>query len=532
MAAVREVLRGQRGRSKGTVKGLMPLVARLLDNRYKGAVTMPSRATFYRLVHEIAHPADHPATRVRTVPVTDDGRGFTPTVALRPGEQVQIDTTRLDVLARFDDGSVGRPELTIAVDVASRAILAGVLCPAGTQAVDAALLLAEMAVPHPARPAWPDVLRFTHSTVLPAERLLSLDERLRGAAARPVVVPETVVVDRGKVFLSKAFTGACEALGIGVQAAPPFAPTAKGIVERTFGSINTLFCQHLPGYTGSDVTRRGKDAAREACYSVAELQELLDEWVVHYHHRPHQGLRHPMLPKIALSPNQMWAALVAVAGYVPVPLTGNDYLELLPVRWQAITEHGIRLHHRTYDHDLLGPHRGQPSTVAGRGGKWEIHYNPHDVRQIWIRLPDGQLTEIPWIHRDHTHQPFNDRIWHYLRTITGQRAGQDAEQAEAALAEALDALMRRARAGQATAQEQHLLNRTTTVRTPPPRRSESPYQAPPPHPGATYAGEDSLDGLDQGQETQDLAQDETMDGPAASVSGYGLYDAEEEALKW
>ncbi|MEU0403741.1 hypothetical protein ABZ318_26620 [Streptomyces sp. NPDC006197] len=91
-----------------------------------------------------------------------------------------------------------------------------------------------------------------------------MDERLRGAAARPVVVPETVVVDRGKVFLSKAFTGACEALGISVQAAPPFAPTAKGIVERTFGSINTLFCQHLPGYTGSDVTRRGKDAAREA----------------------------------------------------------------------------------------------------------------------------------------------------------------------------------------------------------------------------------------------------------------------------
>ncbi|MHC3391090.1 hypothetical protein ACLQ2E_16785 [Streptomyces lavendulocolor] len=51
MAAVREVLRGQQGRSKGTVKGLMPLVARLLDDRYKGAVGMPSRATFYRLVH-------------------------------------------------------------------------------------------------------------------------------------------------------------------------------------------------------------------------------------------------------------------------------------------------------------------------------------------------------------------------------------------------------------------------------------------------------------------------------------------------
>ncbi|MEU9298600.1 hypothetical protein [Streptomyces sp. NPDC048266] len=167
--------------------------------------------------------------------------------------------------------------------------------------------------------------------------------------------------------------------------------------------------------------------------------------------------------------------------------------------------------------------------------KWEIHYNPHDVRQVWIRLPDGQLTEIPWIHRDHTHQPFNDRTWQYLRTITGQRAGQDADQAEAALAEALDALMRRAQAGQATAEEQLILNRTTTVRTPPPR-SESRYQAPQPQPGATCAGKDSLEGLDQDQdqdqETEGLAQDETVQGPAAPVSGYGLYDAEEEAFKW
>ncbi|MET4644500.1 transposase InsO family protein [Streptomyces atratus] len=138
------------------------------------------------------------------------------------------------------------------------------------------------------------------------------------AAARPVVLPETIVVDRGKIFVSRAFTAACETLGISVQPAPPHAPTAKAIVERTFGTINHLFCQHLPGYTGSDVTRRGPDTEQEACYSVAHLPDLLDEWLVH-HHRPHEGLRHPMMPKRALTPNQMWAALIAVAGYVPVP---------------------------------------------------------------------------------------------------------------------------------------------------------------------------------------------------------------------
>ncbi|MEV2235397.1 hypothetical protein AB0H69_43520 [Streptomyces phaeochromogenes] len=56
------------------------------------------------------------------------------------------------------------------------------------------------------------------------------------------MIPETIVVDRGKVFLSRAFTAACETLGVSVQPAPPYAPTAKGIVERTFGSINSLFC--------------------------------------------------------------------------------------------------------------------------------------------------------------------------------------------------------------------------------------------------------------------------------------------------
>ncbi|MFD7499287.1 hypothetical protein ACFV8T_44830 [Streptomyces sp. NPDC059832] len=195
-------------------------------------------------------------------------------------------------------------------------------------------------------------------------------------------------------------------------------------------------------------------------------------------------------------------------------------------------EHGIRLHHRTYDHDLLGPHRGQPSNVAARGGKWEVHANPHDVRQIWVRLPGLGLTEIPWIHREHAHQPFNDRTWQYLRTTTAHRAGADAERAEADLAEALDQLMRRALAGQATAQEQHLLARTTTIRTPPPPRSRPGVQVQELDSAATGVGEDSIDDLDRDGEDTAEGEDQAVDGPAVPVAGYGLYDAQEEALKW
>ncbi|GAA2800766.1 hypothetical protein GCM10010505_29410 [Kitasatospora aburaviensis] len=77
---------------------------------------MCSQATFYRLVAALTDPREGIHGRGDGVPGPRKGRAFTPAVALGPGEQVQIDTTRLDVLAAFVDGTLGRPELTVAVD--------------------------------------------------------------------------------------------------------------------------------------------------------------------------------------------------------------------------------------------------------------------------------------------------------------------------------------------------------------------------------------------------------------------------------
>lgn len=82
--------------------------------------------------------------------------------------------------------------------------------------------------------------------------------RLEHAAARPAIVPETVVVDRGRVYLSETFIRACENLGISVQPTHPASGAEKGNVERTFESINTLFCQQSLGMSA----RMSPDAAR------------------------------------------------------------------------------------------------------------------------------------------------------------------------------------------------------------------------------------------------------------------------------
>ena len=63
-----------------------------------------------------------------------------------------------------------------------------------------------------------------------------------------------------------------------------------------------------------DVTRRGTDVAGRAVWSLADLQELLDEWIICWQTRPHEGLRHPFTPGRAASPNEVYAALVAAAG--------------------------------------------------------------------------------------------------------------------------------------------------------------------------------------------------------------------------
>ncbi|MGW1997751.1 transposase, partial [Embleya sp. NPDC001921] len=194
----------------------------------------------------------------------------------------------------------------------------------------------------------------------------------------------------------------------------------------------------------------------------------------------------------------------------------------------------IRLHHRTYDHEVLGPYRGQASPIAARDGKWEVHINPHDARRIWIRLPELGLTEIPWIHRDHAHHPFDERTWQYLRTTVIHHT--DADIHEANLAEALDQLMRRVRAGHATRTEQHLLARGTPTRIPPPARSARERREQDPGDTVPGKGEDSLDELDDGPDESPLpawdADEDDPDSPAPPYTGYGLYDAQEEALKW
>lgn len=507
--AIAQAVDEETDKSTGTVDRLRRRVVKILTAQDLDAEElMPSRATFYRLVERAAkgkHTFGSAPTR-RSIAKRPDGP-FGSVTAVQPGQWMLIDSTPLDVLVVLDDGLVERVELTWVMDWATRSITASVLRPS-TKAADAALLLARTLTPEAMRPGWADALRMRHS-VLPYERLVAIDERLEHAAARPVIVPQTIVVDHGKVYRSRAFDNACRAFGINVQPTHKGSPWEKGGVERSFDALNTLFAQHVAGFTGRDVAHRGKAVEGQARWSIGELQDLLDEWVVAlWQNRPHDGLRHPEAPGRALSPNEQYTLLVETAGYAPVPISAEDYIELLPAEWRTINAYGVKINHRRYDAAALNPYRRQHSGVTAKGGLWEVHYDPYDLSRVWVRgHRDGGWIAADWTRLGAKAAAFGDHAWeHAKRLLADQGVKRPGEDAIAAVVEDLLDRAEAGPAGKPTASDR------VAART----RATAPAQRTAPAPAP--------------RDEPDLEDDDADEG-LADVVPLPVFDARKESMK-
>lgn len=265
--------------------------------------------------------------------------------------------------------------------------------------------------------------------------MIADDEAVHAAlTGKPVIVPESVTVDRGKVYIGSTFLNACERLQISVTKAAPRTPTDKPHIERVFAAINSGFTQYLSGYTGSNIVRRGKSPESEAFWTLPEVQNLLDLWIATYwQNKPHPGLRHPAMPKKDLTPNEAYAALAAIAPTPLVALTRDDYIALLPVDYRRIQPYGINYEDLRYDSPQLAPLRSTSSGLPEPArGRWEIRYDPFRMQSIYVRdHKQGRWIEAEWSLARQTLAPFS------LDTL---RAARRATQAHGNTATAIDIL--------------------------------------------------------------------------------------------
>lgn len=455
---------------------------RLVRATHGHGVKVPAEPTLYKLLQRLgvdARDLSGSGGRGRRLQTGGAVPPYSVTTATMPGELVQIDSTDLDVWVLGDDGQPARVELTGAVCVATRSIVAAVLRPKqpqqrkepgkasggglvrgrrrkgrATKAVDACEVLAQALVPAAMRPGFDQAVHASFSD-LPYEELVAVDPRFAHAAARPVIIPDLVVIDHGKVFAGRTFRDACEYLGISLRTARKGVGSDKAIVERAFLSIKSGFSQYVNSYTGNRPMRVRTSVDGKQLWTLAELDDLLQQWIaLEWQNRPHPELVDPFdayMPE--LTPNQMYAACVAAEGYVPIPLAEDDYLRLLPTAWVGVGEQGIRFKNRTYDHPSrdprqgLNPYRRKPSGLQGKKHNgWELRYSPNDLSRVWLRNHHANtFVEATWVHQRLVEAPFTQFLWDIAVSQHLERGGDISN--DEAVGHALADLLERATQG-------------------------------------------------------------------------------------
>ncbi|AZS46028.1 MAG TPA: DDE-type integrase/transposase/recombinase [Microbacterium sp.] len=423
--AIVSAMDGQTRASTGTADRLIWMVERDLETRYgKGAVDVPSRATVYRLMERLeAGRHTFGTARTRRTTANQPSHVFGNRTGMRPGEQVLIDTTPMEILVDCDGEQV-RPDLTILLDECSRSV-PGAIVTIGTRSIDLVVLLARALVPYAYRPEGVRANRRNIAQAWVGDDDLIAQRFEDARDAQQYIFPETITTDRGASYVSRHFTDACRTLGISLNLAAAYTPTQKAKIERMFRTIKNRFTQYVVSFLGESADMRGDERfPTDRLLTLEQLQELLEDWIAAiWQNRPHGSLRDPRHPKFKLSPNQMVSAYRQAVPELLIPLTADHYIALLPKKWRGIHHYGVNLDLRRYDSEALGTLRNKRSPDRRHAGQWPIHVDPYNPMIVWLQLED-EFIPLSW-RSPYSNMPMADEIWRIARAQAAAR-GEEA----------------------------------------------------------------------------------------------------------
>lgn len=188
-------------------------------------------------------------------------------------QRVIIDHTPLDlhVVCPKLEMVLGRPWLTLVIDVKSRAVVGHVITFMDPCAWTLGEALRRTALPK--RPPW-----------RMAERYPILCS-LRGKFFE-------VIVDNGVDLRGHNMEAAARNIGFSVMICPIKQPRYRAICERAIKTVNQSMCKLLPGRTMSvgDARRLGYNAEDHAVVMLDELEAVANQIIAEYNTAPHSGI--------------------------------------------------------------------------------------------------------------------------------------------------------------------------------------------------------------------------------------------------
>lgn len=280
--------------------------------------------------------------------------------AASPLEIVQIDHTQADlfVVDRSTRRVMGRPWVSVAIDVATRCVVGFYVAMERPNAATVALLISRVVLP---KEDW-----LVHLG-------LEIDWPMRG-------VPKLLHLDNAAEFHSRALrTGSAE-YGIDLDYRPVGRPHYGGHIER-FNRTLMQRLKGLPGATGSSTKNRKRDKPEErACLTLMEFERWLAlEIGERYHHSEHRGL-------YGATPHAAWTSMIQSVPARQLRPGPEEALRLLihfmPLQRRTIQADGLTLFYIRYWHPIFIVWR------EDRRGVW-VRYHPEDLSRVYVSA-DGK----------------------------------------------------------------------------------------------------------------------------------------------
>jgi putative transposase len=290
-----------------------------------------------------------------------------------PLEVVQIDHSPVDcmIVDDYRRQPIGRPYLTLGIDIYSRCITGFCLTLEAPSSVSVGLCLA-------------------HS-VLDKETEL---RRLEIEGEWPLWgKPGTIHVDNGAEFHSEALSRGCDQHGIGLAHRPVGQPHFGGTIERVLGTLMNRI-HTLPGTTFSNPQDRGAyESERCAALTLKELDKWLTLVIIgHYHLSVHSALNEPPIERL----KQGWLGTNEALGPGLPPRVHNRHaflIDFLPLVRRKIQRHGFVLDHIRYYSNALRPWIARRDRLE----RFIIRRDPRDISRIFVLDPDGEAyLEVPY----------------------------------------------------------------------------------------------------------------------------------------
>lgn len=282
---------------------------------------------------------------------------------------VEFDHTLLDItlVDRIDRQPIGRPWLTVAIDVYTRMIYGFYLSFDQPNVLSVGICFL--------------------TGILPKDKItdyFKTDNKwlIQG-------LPKNILIDNAKEFRSRAFFNFCKRYGITQKFNPVHRPDLKPHVERVLRTINQALRDDLiKGYVLPLLEKRATqyDQEKKAELAIEELEAWLIHWIVdEYHMRIHSGIK--KIDGIEITPFERYKQGFAnsegrTVGSPRVPLDWEQLrYDLLPFETRKLHREGVKLFNLVYNAPIISKIRAIKDL---ENRDFIVKYDPRDIREVYL----------------------------------------------------------------------------------------------------------------------------------------------------